>query len=236
VALSQGRLGESGAGAGADEHQDSRKHDDGGRQAADLAFDAELGNSDGSLLLGARDRVAQRLSTHTLALMDIESGSIGGGHFVEAGLDLAGHWTRASAGVHSGYRRFAGTGTFVEQAQLEANVSPEATLVAMGEWDIPSRGADSLRAAAILRLFPIETFVIELGGRYNRLGGTAASSSVAPYFALEWQLPFKRSSWQASLFLERQAESLQLVGARFSWDMGPTLQDIARRTGWRRLR
>ena len=149
---------------------------------------------------------------------------------------LAGHWTRASAGVHSGYRRFAGTGTLIEQAQLEANVSPEATLVAMGEWDIPSRGADTLRAAATLRLFPIETFAIELGGRYNRIGGTPANSSVAPYFALEWQLPFKRSRWQASLFLERQAASRQLIGARFSWDMGPTLLEIARRTGWRRLR
>jgi hypothetical protein len=199
-------------------------------------FDAEVGNADGSLLVGARDRVAQRLSGHTLALMDIESGSIGGGHFVEAGLDLAGHWTRASAGVHSGYRRFAGTGTYVEQVQLEANVSPEATLVAMGEWDLSSRGADAARAAAILRLFPIERFVIELGGRYTWIGGTPASSSVGPYFALEWQLPFKPSSWQASLFVERQAQSLQLAGARFSWDMGPTLLDIARRTGWRRLR
>jgi hypothetical protein len=205
--------------------------------APGATFDAEVGNADGSLLLGARDRVAQRLSRHTLALMDIESGSIDGSHFLEAGLDLAGHWTRASAGVHSGYRHFVGTGTFVEQAQLEANVSPEATLVAMGEWDIPSLGADTLRAAAILRLFPIETFVIELGGRYNRIGGTPANSSVAPYFGLEWQLlPFKRGSWQASLFLERQAQSLQLVGARFSWDMGSTLLDIARRTGWRRLR
>ena len=37
-------------------------------------------------------------------------------------------------------------------------------------------------------------------------------------------------------FLERQLDELQIAGVRISWDMGSTLYDLVRRTGWRRLR
>ena len=183
-----------------------------------------------------RDCVAQKLTRHTLALMDIESGMIDSAHFVEAGLDLAGHWTFVSAGVHSGYRHAAGTGTFVEAAQVEAVISHEASLVLMGQAELPRAAADAFLVAAVLRLLPIETFLIELGGGARHVGGAAPGDAFSPYLALDWQLPFGVRTWQASLFIERQLDELQIAGVRISWDMGSTLYDLVRRTGWRRLR
>ena len=117
-------------------------------------FDAGAGQAAAGTELAVRDRVAQRLTRHTLALMDIESGTIDSAHFVEAGLDLAGHWTFVSAGVHSGYRHVAGTGTFVESAQVEAVISHEASLVLLGQAELPRAG----------------------GGRVPRRGGPAAAA------------------------------------------------------------
>ena len=201
-------------------------------------FDAGAGHTAAGTELAVRDRVAERLTRHTLALMDIESGVVDSAHFVEAGLDLAGHWTFVSAGVHSGYRHAAGTGTFVESAQVEAVVSREASLVLLGQAELPRAAADTFLVAAVLRLLPIETFLIELGGGARHDGGTArdAFSRFIPYLALDWQLPFGARTWQASLFIERQLDELQIAGVRISWDMGRTLYDLVRRTGWRRLR
>ena len=102
----------------------------------------------------------------------------------------------------------------------------------------PARNA--FLAAAVLRLLPIETVLIELGGgvRQRRQARRAAAPSAAflPYLALDWQLPFGVRTWQASLFIERQLDGLQIAGVRISWDMGSTLSDLVRRTGWRRLR
>jgi hypothetical protein len=199
-------------------------------------FDAEAGSADGTLEIAGRDRVAQRLTRHGLGLLEIESGDVDGHHLVEAGIDLAGHWTAASAGLYSAYRNLDGVDTFIEQLQVEANLSPEASLVAMGDWEIARPAPDGYRAALILRLYPIETFVIELGGGYNRIAGAGFRNGFTPAFALEWQLPFRRSTWQVSVFVERQVQDVQLAGLGFSWDMGSTLRDIDRRTGWRRLR
>jgi hypothetical protein len=202
-------------------------------------FDAGAGQAAGATEWAVRDRVAQKLTRHTLALMDIESGMIDSAHFVEAGLDLAGHWTFGSAGVHSGYRHVGGTGTYVESAQVEAVVSHEASLVLMGEADLPSANPNAFLAAAVLRLLPIDTLLIELGGGARHVGGPANGDAFvpfSPYFALDWQLPFGVRTWQASLFLERQLDELQIAGVRISWDMGSTLYDLVRRTGWRRVR
>jgi hypothetical protein len=199
-------------------------------------FDAEAGSAAGALEIAGRDRVAERLTRHGLAVLEIESGDVDSHHLLEAGADLAGHWTAASAGLYSGYRNLDGVDTFIEQVQVEANVSPEASLVAMGDWEISRPAPGGTRAALILRLFPIETLAIELGGSYDLSIGDASRRGFSPIFALEWQLPFRRSTWQVSIFVEREVQDLQLAGARFSWDMGGTLRDIARRTGWRRLR
>ena len=203
-------------------------------------FDAGAGSAAGALEVAFRDRVAQRLTRHTLALMDIESGMVASGHFVEAGLDLAGHWTFGSAGVHSGYRSGAGGGTFVEAAQLEAVVTAEASLLLMGQADLPRAAPDTFLVAAVLRLLPIDTFLIELGGGAQQVGGAPFDDGLKPHFkpylALDWQLPFGVRTWQASLFIERQLDALQIAGFRISWDMGSTLRDLVRRTGWRRVR
>jgi|tagenome__1003787_1003787.scaffolds.fasta_scaffold20957215_2 hypothetical protein len=85
-------------------------------------------------------------------------------------------------------------------------------------------------------------FLIELGGGVRHVGGPSsgdASSAVSaflPYLALDWQLPLGVRTWQASLFIERQLDELQIAGLRISWDMGSTLYDLVRRTGWRRVR
>ena len=102
-------------------------------------FDAGAGQAAGGTEWALRDRVAQKLTRHTLALMDIESGVVDSAHFVEAGLDLAGHWTFVSAGVHSGYRHAAGTGTFVESAQVEAVDQPRGIAGADGASGSPAR-------------------------------------------------------------------------------------------------
>jgi hypothetical protein len=199
-------------------------------------FDAGAGQAAGGTEWALRDRVAQKLTRHTLALMDIESGMVDSAHFVEAGLDLAGHWTFVSAGVHSGYRHAVGTGTFVESAQVEAVISHEASLLLMGQAELPRAAADVFLVAAALRLLPIDTFLIELGGGARHVGGPAPGDAFVPYLALDWQLPFGVRTWQASLFLERQLDALQIAGVRISWDMGSTLYELVRRTGWRRVR
>jgi hypothetical protein len=93
-----------------------------------------------------------------------------------------------------------------------------------------------LLVAAVLRLFPLETILIELGGGIRHVGGSAAGDAFVPSVGLDWQLPFGVRTWQASLFIERQLDELQIAGVRVSWDMGSTLYDLVRRTGWRRLR
>lgn len=199
-------------------------------------FDAGAGHAAAGTELAVRDRVAERLTRHTLVLMDIESGVIDSAHFVEAGIDVAGHWTFVSAGVHSGYRHAAGSATFVESAQVEAVASREASLVLMGEADLPRAAANSFLAGAVVRLFPIETFLIELGADVQHVAGTPFDRGFRPTWALDWQLPFGMRTWQASLFIERQLDELQIAGVRISWDMGSTLHDLVRRTGWRRVR
>jgi hypothetical protein len=198
--------------------------------------DAEVGNADSRLELGVRARVAERLTRHALAVLDIESGVIDGEYLEEFGIDLASHWNGASAGVHGGYRRGTGRGRFIEQAQIEANVSTEASLVAMAAWEQPRDLVHTYRAALILRLFPVDTFLIELGGGYSRTESGATDNAFKPYFALEWEFPFNAHQWQVSLFLERQIEPLQVAGVRVSWNMGSAIRDVARQTGWRRLR
>jgi hypothetical protein len=199
-------------------------------------FDAGAGQAAAGTEWAVRDRVAQKLTRHTLALMDIESGAVDAAHFVEAGLDLAGHWTFVSAGVHSGYRHAGGTGSFVESAQVEAVISYEASLVLVGQAELPRAAANRFLAAAVLRLLPLETLLIELGGGVRQVGGPSLGDAFSPYLALDWQLPFGVRTWQASLFIERQLDELQIAGVRVSWDMGSTLYDLVRRTGWRRVR
>ncbi|HLK89116.1 MAG TPA: hypothetical protein VKZ18_04425 [Polyangia bacterium] len=201
-------------------------------------FDAGAGHAPAGLALAVRDRVAERLSRHTLALMDIESGTIHSAHFVEAGLDLAGHWTLLSAGVHGGYRQGGGgAGTFVTSGQVEAVVTSEASLVLMGEADLPRATSTRMyRGALVVRLLPIDTLLIELGGGAEDAGGGAGGLGFNPTFAVDWQLPFGVRTWQVSLFVERQLDGLGMAGVRISWDMGSTLRDLVRRTGWRRVR
>jgi hypothetical protein len=118
-------------------------------------------------------------------------------------------------------------------------MSREASLVLLGQAELPRAGAEAFLAAAVLRLLPIETVLIELGGGVRRVGsatGDGAISAFLPYLALDWQLPFGVRTWQASLFIERQLDGLQIAGVRISWDMGSTLSELVRRRGWRRLR
>ena len=115
-------------------------------------------------------------------------------------------------------------------------LSREASLVLMGQAELPRSAPDAFMTAAALRLLPIDTFLIELGGGVRHVGGPAPGDAFVPYVALDWQLPFGVRTWQLSVFIERQLDGLQIAGLRISWDMGSTLYDSVRRTGWRRLR
>jgi hypothetical protein len=199
-------------------------------------FDVGGGHGPAGWELAFRDRAAERLTRHTLALLDIESGQVDSAHFVEAGIDLAGHWTFVSAGLHGGYRQASSVGTYVGSAQLEGIITPEASLVLVGEADLPSTTPDSYRAAVVMRLFPSETFLVEVGGGIQHVTGASTNDAFKPYLALDWQLPFGPRTWQVSLFVEQQLDDLRIVGVRISWDMGPSLEDLVRRKGWRRIR
>jgi hypothetical protein len=49
-------------------------------------------------------------------------------------------------------------------------------------------------------------------------------------------LPLGARAWQLSLLAEKQLSTIELAGVRFAWDLGETSRDVARRTGWMRIR
>jgi hypothetical protein len=185
------------------------------------------GAGGGVLLVNARVRVAERLAPHLLVLVDGEAGSLDHERYGEVGLALVGHLGFASAGVHAGYRNYVGLETLVLQAQGEAHITPEVTLCATALTE-RSVLADVVRVGGGLRVFPVPSLLIDLGVGYD--------DHTRPYLGLEWQLPWRASSWAASLFLENQIASIKIVGLRVEWDVGSSLRDEARATGWRRLR
>jgi hypothetical protein len=187
-------------------------------------------------VFGGRVRVAERLAPRTLAMLDAESQSIGGVPYQDVGLGLVGHWSRVTAGVQGTYEHLPGIDAVAEQVQGEAQITREASLVATGIWQQQSVFADVLTAGLGLRMFPIATLRIDVGVRLARILAAGEDTRRSPYWGFEWQLPLGARAWQLSIFVERQLSTIGLAGLRIAWNMGGTLRDVARRTGWVRLR
>ena len=199
--------------------------------------DLTLGEADGELLGTCRVRVVQRLIPHLIAQVDVEAGTFAAEALAEIGLDLALQLAPVTVGSHLGYRSFVGFDLVVLAIQVEAHLGDEASLVALGhlEHEADDRLDDLFRAAIGLRVAPFETFVVELGVAFDRIGRAAGDTS-DPYLGLEWQLPLRLDGAHLALFVERQASTLDTVGIRLYADLGPTLHAASRHEGWRRLR
>lgn len=198
--------------------------------------DAAVGRiGDATLGLG-RARAFWRFSARALGAVDVASGGLAGDGFIDVGLVAAAHWELFSVGGRAGYRRYAGLDTLAVEAQVEGHVSPEVTLLAMGSFERTFDFGHVARAAVGVRVFPLRSLTIDLGVGFDRLGDAPFDDASDPYIGVEWQLPVGAPDWQVSLFLERQVSTLDLVGIRVAWGMGPNLRDVARRSGWRPVR
>ena len=193
-----------------------------------LLVDADAGAVSGDSIATGRVRLAERIAPRWLAVVDLEAGELASEPLVELGAGIAGHSHFVSAGIHGGYRNYVGLETFILEGQAEAHVSAETSFVCMGVWERSSLSGDIYRAGAGVRAFPLDSFALDLGVGFD----SQRERTADPYFGLEWQLrrmPF-------SIFVEDQITSIKLAGVRGWWDMGSTLREQARRTGWRRLR
>lgn len=162
--------------------------------------------------------------------------SIGGADYEDVGLGLVGHWARATVGLQGTYEHLPGIDAVAEQAQVEAHITPEASLFATAIWQQENVFADFLTGGLGLRLFPVANVRVDGGVRLTHTFAAGTDLGLGPYWAFEWQLPFGARTWQLSVFAEKQLSSIELAGVRFAWDLGQTLRDVARRTGWMRLR
>ncbi len=205
------------------------------RSTPGLILDAGAGRTPESVFEG-QARVVERLSPRFLAIVDAEGQSIDGTANENLGLGLVGHWAFATVGLQGAYEHIPGIDAVAVQAQVELHVTLEASLFATGIWQHQSVFADSLTSGFGMRLFPIATVRIDGGARLRRTFAAGDHRGVGPYLAFEWQLPFGARAWQLSLFAEEQLSTIELAGIRFAWNMGETSRDVARRTGWMRIR
>lgn len=203
-----------------------------------VLLDAEVGYAGDAELLAARLRVAERLSDVALVLLDTEVGTLAKEPAAELGAGLVGHFGWASFGLHGGYRRYAGIDIALATTQLEAHATQEASFVVMAHYE-QAHGFEALWRSGIGgRLFPLPSLVLEVGVGFDRIGqnGFFQDDHADPYLAVEWAMPFSSKEWQLSLFLDRQISTMDAFGLRFTYGMGESPRDVARRDGWRRLR
>jgi len=197
--------------------------------------EAQLGWTDG-LMGGGRARLVEGLTARLLAILDVRAAAFGDTPYEEAGLALVGHWSPATAGLQITYEHLPGITALAEQAQIEAHLTRETSVFATGILQQQTVFSDLLTAGFGLRAFPFDRLRFDGGLGLTRALAPGASASLGPYVAVEWQLPLPCPSWQLSVFAERQLSTNALVGLRVAWNMGATLRDVARRTGWMPVR
>lgn len=181
---------------------------------------------------GGRARLVEGLTARALAILDVRGAAFGDTPYEEAGLALVGHWSPATAGLQLIYEHLPGITALAEQAQIEAHLTRETSVFATGILQQQSVFSDLFTAGFGLRAFPFDRLRFDGGLGLTRVLAAGASASLGPYVAVEWQLPLPSQRWQLSVFAERQLSTNALVGLRVAWNMGATLRDVARRTGW----
>ncbi len=191
---------------------------------------------DSGLVAGGRLRVAERVASRLLAMLDTEWASYDGTPYADVGLALVGHWSRATVGAQASYEHIPGIDAVAEQAQVEAHLTREVSLLATGILQQQRPAADFVRGGFGVRAFPFDSLRIEGGLRLTRAFSAGATTGAGPFVGFEWQLPLGAPDWQLSLFTEQQLSPGKIAGLRLAWNMGETLRDVARRTGWMRLR
>ncbi|MFO0630406.1 MAG: hypothetical protein U0325_32935 [Polyangiales bacterium] len=206
------------------------------RGAPGVMVDLAGGRVDNAWVALVGARTFWPLGDRAVGGVDVAAGPLVGFVVSEVGLTAALHLDAVTLGARLGYTHFAGFHTVSLHAQVEAHLSPEVSLLAMGAHARTLDGTSVSRAAVGLRAFPLRWLALELGVGFDRLGDPRLGDGSDPYLGVEVQLPVGAPDWQVSLFLERQVSTLDLVGVRVAWGMGPTLRDVARRTGWRPLR
>lgn len=206
------------------------------RGAPGVVLDLAGGRVDDAWVALVGARTFWSLGARAVGGVDVMVGALEGFVASEAGLTAALHLDAATLGMRLAYKHFAGFHTVSLHAQVEAHVSPEVSLVAMGAHERTVGGDPVSRAALGLRAFPLRWLALELGVGFDRLGAPRLGDGSDPYLSVEAQLPVGGPDWQVSVFLERQVSTLDLLGLRVAWGAGPTLRDLARRTGWRPLR
>jgi hypothetical protein len=196
--------------------------------------DAELGHVDDATLLGGRARLFARIAPQLLLTAEAGGGSLVGEPYAEVGLGAVGHFRLASFGAYAGTRRYAGLATSVVSAQAEPHLTREVSLVAMAHHEQSEFWGETWRAGVGARLFPTESWVIDLGVGFDGINQERRDHA-DPYFGVEWAL-LRRRELQLGLFLERQISTLDLVGVRGTFGAGAAPRETARRNGWRRIR
>jgi len=200
-----------------------------------IVADAVAGHADVTVT-GGHVRLAERIAPPFLATLDAQTLSFDGVFYEDVGLGVVAHWPAATAGVLAAYEHLTGISALAEQAQIEVHLSPETSLFGTGIWQQTSVFADSVIGGFGLRMFPIPKVRIDGGVGLTRILGGEARTTSAPYWSFEWQLPVGEHAWQVSIFAEHQLSMIKLAGVRLAWNMGGTLRDAARRTGWARIR
>jgi hypothetical protein len=191
---------------------------------------------DVGFVAGGRLRVAERLGGPLLAMLDTQWVSDGGTPYEDVGLALVGHWSHATVGTQVSYEHIPGIDALAEQTQVEGHLTREASLLATGILQQQRIFDDFAVGAFGLRAFPFDSLRVEGGVKLTRSFGAGATTVAGPFAGFEWQLPLGAPDWQLSAFLERERATGKIAGLRVAWNMGQSLRDVARRTGWVRLR
>lgn len=199
---------------------------------------AEVGEGDAALLAGARARLAHRLARSMLAAAEVAGGTFAKFSFGEIQTALVGQPAFASAALALGYRRFAGVDIALGTAQVEAHLTPEASLVLMGHHERSSGFGSTSRAAVGLRAFPLARVAVDVGMGFDRLGDddVFADDHADPYVRIEWIAYANTHGSAVSLFLDRQVSRLNLLGVQVSFAGAADLRQRDRVDGWRPLR
>jgi hypothetical protein len=200
-----------------------------------ITAEATVGEVGSALLVSGRALVAQRIAEPLLVQLDAEGGELADEPFAEIGGDLAAHLGAVSLAPHVGYRRFVGFDTLVLGFQGELHIH-EVSVVGMVHHERNEVFGTLWRAGFGLRAYPIPDVLVELGIGFDQIGDDTIQDSSDPYLGFEWRVPVGGDTWQLSLRIERQISTINLAALRVSWGMGPTLAELGRRHGFRRVR